>query len=258
MYLKDKVILITGASRGIGQGISEAVGVEGAKVVLTGKNVEDLAESIEILKRLNVEFICLPLDVTDDNQIDQTFQNAFNHFGKVDGLVNNAGIFVPEVSLEMERSVSKRQFDINVFGLMSCCRAAANLMRHQPDGGKIVNISSNNGKVGFPKYVGYSASKAAVIRVTQTLADEWAKYNINVNAVCPGGVDTPMLHSVAQHIAESSGENPDHVFNRLLPPHLGRHIKPIEIGRIVSFLLSDYAQIIRGQSINIDGGETPF
>ena len=104
----------------------------------------------------------------------------------------------------------------------------------------------------------YNASKAAVISLTRSLAAEWAEHGVNVNAVCPGGVATPMLTQVAEWIAERRGLEPETLLGEMVPPQLGRHIQPLEVGRVVAFLLSERAAIIRGQSINVDGGDTPY
>src|ERR1700674_5052214 len=125
-------------------------------------------------------------------------------------------------------------------------------------GGAIVNIASNAGKVGFPNMAAYNASKAAVINLTRSLAREWAGERVNVNAVCPGAVATPMLRDVAEIISRSTGRDAEMLFAGMVAAQLGRHVEPIEVGRIVVFLLSDAAVIIRGQSINIDAGDTPY
>ena len=126
------------------------------------------------------------------------------------------------------------------------------------EAGAIVNIASNCGKVGYPNMAGYNASKAAVISLTRSLSTELSERNINVNAICPGGVYTPMLMDVAKSIGERTGEKAEELIKLMVPAQLGRHIEPLEIGRIAAFLLSDHANIIRGQSINADGGDTPY
>jgi NAD(P)-dependent dehydrogenase (short-subunit alcohol dehydrogenase family) len=131
-------------------------------------------------------------------------------------------------------------------------------MIEQGGGGAIVNIASNAGKVGYPNMAAYNASKAAVISLTRSLAAEWAPHRINVNAVCPGGVETPMLEQVARWIGERQGLDPEALLGDMVPAQLGRHIQPLEVGRVVAFLLSERATIIRGQSINVDGGDTPY
>jgi NAD(P)-dependent dehydrogenase (short-subunit alcohol dehydrogenase family) len=125
-------------------------------------------------------------------------------------------------------------------------------------GGAIVNIASNAGKVGYRNMAGYNASKAAVISLTRSLSLEWVDKKINVNAVCPGGVATDMLKGVADFLSPRLGQDSAALFNTMVPAQLGRHIQPIEVGRVVAFLLSDAAVIIRGQSISIDGGDTPY
>ncbi len=258
MLLNDRVVLITGASRGIGQGIARAAALEGARLVITDRRRHALEETKAMLETLKTEAIALEMDVTDEQQIASTVDRVQSQFGRLDGLVNNAGLFLPEPSLDATWKKTTMQFDVNVFGLLACCRAVGAVMKEQPNGGKIVNIASNAGKVGFPGYAAYSASKAAVINLTQTLAREWAEHRINLNAVCPGGVATPMLRSVAEDLAEKQGGSVDEIYNTLVPPQLGRHVRPLEIGQVVAFLLSDHATIIRGQSISIDGGETPY
>jgi NAD(P)-dependent dehydrogenase (short-subunit alcohol dehydrogenase family) len=125
------------------------------------------------------------------------------------------------------------------------------------EGGAIVNIASNAGKVGFPNMAAYNATKAAVINLTRSLAKEWAP-KINVNAVCPGSVATPMLMEVAENLEKSGVGEAKALFATMISTQLGRHVQPIEVGRVVAFLLSDAATIIRGQSINVDGGDTPY
>src|SRR5258707_3479990 len=122
----------------------------------------------------------------------------------------------------------------------------------------IVNVASNAGKVGYPNMAPYNAGKAAVISLTRSLAAEWAPHRINVNAVCPGGVDTPMLHGVAEWLAPRLGIEAARLHAQMKPHQMDRHIRPIEIGRVVAFLLSDQATLIRGQASNVEGGDTPY
>ena len=124
--------------------------------------------------------------------------------------------------------------------------------------GAIVNIASNCGKVGYPNMAGYNASKAAVINLTRSLSVELSSHNINVNAICPGGVHTPMLEECAETVGQRIGEDPKELLKTMVPAQLGRHILPLEIGRVAAFLLSEDANIIRGQAINADGGDTPY
>ena len=121
-----------------------------------------------------------------------------------------------------------------------------------------MNVSSNCGKAGYPNMAAYNASKAAVLGLTRSLSMEWATDGINVNAVCPGGVDTAMLGGVAEWLSPRLDVPADELLGQMGPVQLGRRIEPVEVGRVIAFLLSDEALIIRGQSISIDGGDTPY
>lgn len=194
------------------------------------------------------------VDVTDAEGVRRAFASAQDELGPLDGLVNNAGIIRMGAAAESTNEDWLSQMNVNVVGIANCCNA----FREFCDGsGSIVNIASNAGKVGYPNMAGYNASKAAVINLTRTLAAEWAP-GINVNAVCPGGVLTPMLEHVADVVGSRIGERPDELLATMVPAQLNRHIQPREVGKVVAFLLSDAAVIVRGQSINVDGGDTPY
>jgi NAD(P)-dependent dehydrogenase (short-subunit alcohol dehydrogenase family) len=193
-------------------------------------------------------------DVTDVEGVRRAFASAQDELGPLDGLVNNAGIIRMGAAAESTNEDWLSQMNVNVVGIANCCNA----FREFCDGsGSIVNIASNAGKVGYPNMAGYNASKAAVINLTRTLAAEWAP-GINVNAVCPGGVLTPMLEHVADVVGARIGERPDELLATMVPAQLNRHIQPREVAKVVAFLLSDAAVIVRGQSINVDGGDTPY
>ena len=170
--------------------------------------------------------------------------------------MNNAGVVQMIAASDITPEAWRREFEVNVGGVMNGAQAAR--LAFAGKGGAIVNIASNAGKVGFPNMAAYNASKAAVINLTRSLAREWAPERINVNAVCPGSVATPMLRDVADQIAKETGRSSDELFAGMVPAQLGRHVEPIEIGRVVVFLLTEAAEIIRGQSINLDGGDTPY
>jgi NAD(P)-dependent dehydrogenase (short-subunit alcohol dehydrogenase family) len=251
--LQDRVFAITGGAGGIAQGIAEAILEAGGKVALLdlpGTKLQDAAGHFG-----NGRVVALPADVTDPASLDAAFGEVVQRLGRLDGLVNNAGVIRMGPAESAPPSHLDLEFAVNVKGVLLASQAAA---RRFSGGGAIVNISSNAGKVGYGNMAGYNASKAAVISLTRSLSLEWAQRNINVNAVCPGGVATEMLKTVADFIAGGPGEKSDEMFSTMVPRQLGRHILPVEVGRVVAFLLSDSAQIIRGQSITIDGGDTPF
>jgi NAD(P)-dependent dehydrogenase (short-subunit alcohol dehydrogenase family) len=258
--LDDKVILVTGAGRGIGRGIASAVAEEGGTVVVVDLNRGGLDDTVQIVEAAGGKALALQVDVTDEAAVTKMVADAVKEFGYVDGLVNSAGVLAMNPALDATPDEFQKQFDVNVRGVFLCCKAVATQIKNDETerGGAIVNVASNAGKVWYPNMAPYNASKAAVINLTRTLAAEWSEYGINVNAVCPGGVDTPMLGDVAGWVGQRTGENPDELLGTMKPMQLGRHIEPIEVGRVVAFLLSERAAIIRGQSINVDGGDTPY
>jgi meso-butanediol dehydrogenase/(S,S)-butanediol dehydrogenase/diacetyl reductase len=196
-------------------------------------------------------------DVTDAHAIERAMARTIDALGRLDGWVNNAGVLRLGPALDSPSADWDTQMRVNVTALFTCCQAAArHFIAH--GGGAIVNVASNAGKVGYSNMAGYNAGKAAVINLTRSLAAEWARHGVNVNAVCPGGVDTPMLADVARWITAREGGDPDELLKKMVPAQLGRHVQPIEVGRVIAFLLSPAAAIIRGQSINVDGGDTPY
>ena len=255
--LHGKNVLVTGAGQGIGRGIAQAVAEAGANVGLIDLNDGPLQETAAAIAEGGHGALTLVADVTDPHAVSAAIEGFAERFGRLDGLVNNAGVIEMKPAIEVSRDAWDWQFDVNVWGLMNCCQLAAKRMV-DAGGGSIVNIASNAGKVGYGNMAAYNATKAAVINLTRTLSSEWSEKGINVNAVCPGGVDTPMLKSAAQWVADRIGMEVDELYGSMKPNLMSRHIQPIEVGRVVAFLLSDAAVIIRGQSINIDGGDTPY
>ena len=244
--LEDKNIVVTGAAQGIGLGIVEELLAHDANVVMLDRDAEALSASMEnVSTKEDGTILSFVTDVTDSKDLRKAFESASSRLG---------GIIRMGAALESTEEDWLSQMNVNVVGVVNCC----NLFREHADGsGSIVNIASNAGKVGYPNMAGYNASKAAVINLTRTLATEWAP-GINVNAICPGGVLTPMLEHVADVIGARINENPDELIQTMVPAQLNRHIQPREVGKVVAFLLSDAAIIVRGQSINVDGGDTPY
>ena len=250
-------IIVTGAARGIGRATTEVLLNLGANVVLADLRQNDLDEALADFDPDGSRAISCACDVTVADDVERLATAAVEKFGRLDGLVNSAGLVVLDNAWDASNDDMQRQFSVNVEGTFLCCRAVARHFR-DGDGGSIVNIASNCGKVGYKNMVGYNASKAAVINLTRSLALEWAENNINVNAVCPGGVDTPMLSSVAEWLGPRIGVESADLLSQMVPAQLGRHVKPIEVAKIIAFLLSEDATIIRGQAINLDAGDTPY
>ena len=258
MILENKTALVTGAAQGIGLAIAEALLEEGAQVVITDQNNEALTEAQKVLGARANEVTAIQVDVTDETSIRSCLKQVLAKFTRLDILVNNAGICKLSSILEMDLQSWERTFKVNVSGLFLCSKIIAQHMAEDNDYACIINVASNAGKVGFPNQADYNASKAAVINLTRSMAEELAPHNINVNAVCPGAVRTTMLEVIARKIANESGENPKELIKTFAPPQLGRLVEPIEVGRVVAFLASDKARIIRGQAINVDAGSTPY
>jgi meso-butanediol dehydrogenase/(S,S)-butanediol dehydrogenase/diacetyl reductase len=254
--LAGRAIVVTGAARGIGAGIAEAILAAGGSLALLDLDRLAAEETARRLDPSGARSLALAADVTDAAAMNAAAAAAAVRFGRLSGWVNNAGIVQMMAAADYSPEAFAREFAVNVQGVMNGAQAAFRAFDGR--GGAIVNIASNAGKVGFPNMAAYNATKAAVISLTRSLAREWAEKGINVNAVCPGSVATPMLREVAAALSVTLGKSSETLFAGMVPAQLGRHVQPIEVGRVVVFLLSDAATIIRGQAINIDGGDTPY
>ena len=253
--LEGGVVVVTGAARGIGAAIVEAALAAGAHVALIDRDEATARETARRLDSSGKRALAVVADVTDAVSLARAAKAAAQ-LGTIRGWVNNAGVVQMIAASDLTSEAWRGEFEVNVGGVVNGAQAAR--LAFAGKGGAIVNIASNAGKVGFPNMAAYNASKAAVINLTRSLAREWAGERINVNAVCPGSVATPMLRDVADRLSKEIGRSSNELFAGMVPAQLGRHIQPIEIGRIVVFLLTDAAEIIRGQSINLDGGDTPY
>jgi NAD(P)-dependent dehydrogenase (short-subunit alcohol dehydrogenase family) len=254
--LFGRAIVVTGAAQGIGAGVVEAALAAGGAVALLDLRHELAQETARRLDPPGVRTFVSAADVADPASLAKAAEAAAVRLGPLSGWVNNAGIVQMIPAKDIAPEAWAHEFQINVAGVMNGAQAA--LRAFAGKGGAIVNIASNAGKVGFPNMAAYNATKAAVINLTRSLAREWAPERINVNAVCPGSVATPMLRGVADRLSAETGKTSDELFAGMTPAQLSRHIQPIEVGRVVVFLLTEAAEIIRGQAINLDGGDTPY
>ena len=253
---KDKVFLVTGAAGGIGAGIVSTLIAQGAFVVAADLDGERTAG---VVARHGEAVLPVALDVADQASITAAVARARDWRGRLDGLVNAAAIAQHAPVLEHDLDMWRKQFEINVFGAYEAARQVAKIMIADGTSGAIVNVASEAGKVGHAEtMIAYSASKAAIISMSRMLSAGLAKHDINVNCVCPGSVDTPMLRAVAKIYSSVSGEPADDVFDIMVSSQLKRHTTPVEVARTISFLLSDDAMLVRGQAINVDGGDTPY
>ena len=274
MYnLNGKVALVTGAGgrNGIGRAIATRLAKEGADVAVNDITEHPYAEDnvawaglpdvVREIEAMGQRAISVVADVSDAKQVREMVDKIVAHFGKIDILVNNAGTKagkdrVPVVDLA-EEDWDKVQ-SVNVKGVFLCCQAVARHLIAQGTGGKIVNISSVTGKRGSARYAAYSASKFAVIGLTQSLAHELAPYQINVNAICPSLVDTERVAHLASALMPEnlSADEQRAEFARRAETSvpLGRLAEGADVANMAAFLASDEAAYLTGLSVTVSGG----
>jgi len=243
--LDDKVVIVTGAGRGIGRGIVEKLAAEGARVVVSDVDEESARETAGAI---GGESVGLRADVTSKESVEAMVGEIMDRFGRVDVLVNNAGWDKVEPFLKSNESDWERVIAINLYGTLHCCKAVLPVMVEQ-EYGKVVNIGSDAGRVGSSGEAVYSAAKGGIIAFTKTLAREVARYKINVNCICPGPADTPLF-------AEIGEENPKlrEALQKAIP--FRRLALPQDLANAVAFLASDEAEYITGQTLSVSGGLT--
>jgi len=257
--LEGRVGMVTGAGRGIGRAIALALSSEGSAVIAADIRLEEVNATASQIIEKGGRAIAVEMDVTSPASIENAFHLAMQEFQTVDILVNNAGVVYLRDALTITKEEFDKTFSVNTTGTFLCSQFFAKVLKEKGSGGSIVNVASNAGKVGFPGQCDYNAAKAAVINLTRSLAMEFAPLGINVNAVCPGAVETEMLFEVAKFIVDQNRQgDPVALMRSFAPPQLSRLVQPEEVAIIVAFLASDKAAIIRGQSINLDGGATPY
>jgi meso-butanediol dehydrogenase / (S,S)-butanediol dehydrogenase / diacetyl reductase len=250
--LEGKVALVTGGASGIGRGIVEVLAARGATVAIGDL---DLQAARAVAGEVGEGAEAMTLDVTDEASVRGVVREVLDGFGRIDVLVNNAGVSRSIPFVDIDEAEWDRVFDVNVKGVYLATRAVVPHMIERRYG-KIVNLSSMVGKEAIPLFVHYSASKFAVIGITQGLAKELAPYDINVNAVCPGVVRTPLWEPLLDQLAENKGITRDAAFDEFVSGiPLGRPQDPHDIGEVVAFLASDRARNMTGQGINVTGGQ---
>ena len=242
--LREKVAVVTGAGSGIGQAIAFSLAHEGARVVVTDLQGDTAAATATAVQSRGGSALGLPLDVTNYGQVQAMVQQVVQQFGRIDVLVNCAGAW--RVNLFVDSQPADWAFEVNVcfMGVVNCTRAVLDPMIAQ-QGGKIVNISSDAGRVGEVRQAVYSGAKAAVIGFSKALAKEVGRYNIHVNCVCPGFTKTP---------ATTERLTPD-LEERIVRFYPLRKLGvPEDVAKVVTFLASDGASHVTGQTISVSGG----
>ena len=247
--LAGKVALITGAGSGIGRGIATVLAREGATLVLT-----DVALANATSVAADVGGAALAHDVTCWSSCRQVVADTLERHGRIDVLVNNAGVSKSVPFHELDEAEWDRVNDVNAKGVFMTTRAVVPHMMER-SAGAIVNISSMVVKEAIPLFVHYCASKFAVIGLTQGLAKELAPFGIRVNAVCPGVVRTPLWEPLLDQLSESKGTTREEAWDEFVAGiPLGRPQEPEDVGEIVAFLASSRAHNMTGQGVNVTGG----
>ena len=242
MSLKDRVAIVTGGTRGIGRAIVFELIQNGAKVLFTYlKSDESAGIILDEIKELKGESEAIKADVRSYDEAKKVIEETIGKFGKIDILINNAGITKDKALMMMEPSEWLDVINTNLTGYFNMAKACIVTMMKQKSG-VIVNISSIAGVVGMARQVNYASAKAGEIGLTKSLAKEVASYGIRVNAVAPGFIDTDMTKDLKQRDE----------FTKMIP--FGRFGKPEEVAKVVTFLASDNSGYITGQVIKIDGG----
>ena len=278
MYnLTGKVALVTGAGgkNGIGRAIATRLAKEGADVAVNDitehpyaadqtewQGLPDVVREIEAMGRRAISVVA---DVSDAKQVGEMVDKTVAHFGKIDILVNNAGTIagkdrVPIVDLAEEDW--DRVQRVNVKGVFLCSQAVARHLIAQGTGGKIINMSSVTGKQGSARYAAYSASKFAVIGLTQSLAHEMAPYGINVNAICPSLVDTERVGHLASALMPedlpADEQRAEFARRNVAAVPLGRLAEGTDVAKMAAFLASDEAAYLTGLSVTVSGGSMMY
>jgi 3-oxoacyl-[acyl-carrier protein] reductase len=244
MHLDGKVALITGASRGIGRSVAIDLAKAGAKVVINyAGNVAAAQEAEQLIKAAGGEVLLIQGDVSNAEAVDTMVTQIMDQFGRIDILVNNAGITRDNLLMRMKEADWDAVMNINLKGIFNCTKAVSRIMMKQKSG-KIINMTSVVGLTGNAGQANYAAAKAGVIGFTKSMAKELASRGITVNAIAPGFIATDMTAVLSEQIKSELVTK--------IP--LGRLGSPEDISAAVLFLVSEAANYITGQTLNVDGG----
>lgn len=243
MKLTGKVALVTGAAQGIGKAIALLLARNGADMVVSDINLEKAEETAKEISAIGPKAIAVKVDVANLSDVERMVTGILEKLAKIDILVNNAGITRDKLILRMTEEDWDVVLGVNLKGTFNCTKAVVRHMAKQRSG-KIVNIASVVGEMGNAGQANYSASKAGVIGLTKTIAREYAQRGINVNAIAPGYIETPMTEALPEKAKEE--------LRRLIP--MERLGKPEDVAEAVLFLVSEESSYVTGQVLNVNGG----
>lgn len=245
--IKGKVVIVTGGSKGIGKEIALEYSKLGAKVVIIGRNIDDLNNVKQELDRNSENNLVIQVDLNDVSALNKKVDDIYEKYKSIDILVNNAGINITKDAFEITEEDWDRVLDTNLKASFFMCQAVGKKMKEN-NGGKIINMASQMSFVGYVKRAAYGSSKGGVLQLTKALAVEWAKYNINVNAVAPTFVETNLTAKTLE-----DEELKKDIYQRILFDELP---KPSDIVGGVLYLSSNLSNYVTGETIKIDAGWT--
>ena len=240
--------MVTGGTRGIGRGIAHELARAGSRVAITGRDLSSARAVAEEVNTQGGDAIGLAVDVTQDSSVRDCVSEAVRIFSGVDILINNAGVFQRRLGLDLSSDDFNACLDVNLTGMWRMTQALVPYFRRQ-GGGRVVNVASTGARRGVDFAPAYCASKAGVISLTQSLASALGPYNINVNAVCPGAIETALREEIRQlgaNLATLAGGGAAYALSNTL--------SVVDVGHAVVFLASDYSRSITGQALNVDRG----
>jgi NAD(P)-dependent dehydrogenase (short-subunit alcohol dehydrogenase family) len=246
--LRGKTAIVTGGNQGIGFALSDGLAKYGATVVIVNRRAEEGGKAAQRIRDAGGSAISIPADVSQKDAVVKMVEKVIDQQGQIDVLVNNAGVNIRKPATEISEEDLNAILDINLKGLFFCCQAAAAPMIEQGRG-KIINVSSIAYTCAFLDRTPYSATKAGVSQLTRTLALEWAKFGLTVNAIGPGIVQTPLTEAYMK----SDPQRTDRV-REMIP--LGRFSRPEDLVGVTLFLASKASDYLTGQTIIVDGGFT--